>query len=87
MLCAIPSIVIDFNHLGYDIFDHWDGVLKVNSPQMLAESLDRIIQDETFYVALQEEQRCTSRALTIFDGNVCQRIHDLIEQAVAQTRE
>ncbi len=86
-LCEVPTIVVDFNQLGYDLYDHWDGVIKAKSPQLLETSLDRICQNTAYYISLQQKQRRVARELTYFDGNASLRIHNLIEQAIVQRGE
>lgn len=82
-LSGIPAIVIDFNTLGYDLFDSWDGVIKVYQPQELQVSLERVIREGAYYQKLIEEQNRTSQQLTLFDGKAHQRIIRFVEKSIS----
>ena len=65
-LSGIPAIVLDFNTLGYDLFDSWDGVVKVYHPQELQDSLERVIRGDDYYQGLMTASRNrTSREINL----------------------
>lgn len=87
VLCGIPAMVVDFNAMGYDLFDHWDGVIKVNSYQEFSAALERVLGDEKYYQELGFQQQRISEKLTIFDGNAHKRIIHFIENCLDDGRE
>jgi hypothetical protein len=82
-LSAIPAIVLDFNSLGYTLFDDWRGVIKVNSPQELQIAVNRTLQNSGYLKELIEFQQQVSNKLTIFDGKARERIVQFIAACIS----
>ena len=79
ILCKIPSVVVDFYGLNYDVFDKFEGIVKIYKKQLLEPTMRRILTDENYYKFLQTKQREMAKIIAPFDEKSCQRIIKIVE--------
>ena len=79
ILCRIPSVVVDFYNLNYNVFDKFKGVIIVNKKDLLESTIKKILVDENYYKFLQTKQNEMAKIIAPFDGKSCARIVEIIE--------
>lgn len=78
VLLGIPAVVVDFYGLGYDMYDHLAGIVKVKNKELLVQILQKVLKDQRYNESLRSEQQKSAQHIARFDGKVNQRIIDLI---------
>jgi len=79
ILCRIPSVVVDFYNLNYNVFDKFKGVIIVNKKDLLEPTIKKILVDENYYKFLQTKQNEMAKIIAPFDGKSCARIVKIVE--------
>lgn len=79
VLLGIPAVVIDTAGLGYDIYDHLPGVIKVEGLDRLGPVLARCFNDPDYARSLRQAQADCAAQIAPFDGQACRRIIQLIQ--------
>ncbi len=79
VLLGIPAVVIDTAGLGYDIYDHLPGVIKVEGLDRLGPVLARCFNDPDYARSLRQAQADCAAQIAPFDGQACRRIIELIQ--------
>lgn len=85
VLCAIPTIVVDFYNFNYDVFDKYKGVKKVNQKDLLEPIAKKILADESYHKSIQKEQKEAAEKIAPFDGKSRQRILEIVDKICIQS--
>lgn len=86
ILCQIPTVIIDFYNLGYNIWDKFEGCVIERNRNEFKNTLNRILNDEKFYSQLQQYQRESSHLIAPFDGKAMERIIHLVKQEIRSNK-
>jgi hypothetical protein len=82
ILCQIPTIIVDFYDLNYNIWDTFEGCIIERNRTEFNETLHRVLNDDKFYSQLQQNQRKSSHLIAPFDGKAMERIINLVKENI-----
>lgn len=78
VLLRIPTIIVDFYGLDYNIFDHYKGAVQISEKNELLPTLQKIINDAEYANMLRAAQDAAALELAPFQGRARQNLVDII---------